>query len=653
MNGQKKKKKKRERERVRERERERERSGACSGRRVEARTTMGRKRKRKGNKRHEDSAEISTRTFRSSASLTRKPSSSSSAAAAEVAEDCREEQGNLSFKNELDKCLDLEDSSAAVLVLCRVLRRLSCHRTQTTWKCPSLKPFRKSLWNVVAHLVRLYRRKPNGVPGKQQRKRKKQESSHVKDGASGGISSLGNGGEEERESSVFLSAVVASKWFALAHETLEVISEKNQVDTKLLLLKQLKNLRYALHPYVEAYIDEQNSSWTARASSALLDGRMADAYEALGAMKDMGKVPKLGAIQRWVRDCMNEDEFAALKSAEAVKVLDAIIRLQPIEWWWMKEKVAETNAAAVPVDAAHLIKWHEPFEASLRTDAVPSDPREIATTSASGESGNYTGRFGTRSREKLCRKLSIHFPRHFYKVIYEEKAADRNPPNRFDLKIFKLPGEAIRFDKGANAIQRRVEVENLPGAFVLVDVLTKSECQQIIAAAESSPDGYVPDETVTSAPTPKGFQPRASNFVWLAEEIVEQVFARVKHLLPQEMGPGGMHKLRGINARLRLYRYSPGAIYRPHVDGAWPGSACKNVGGKEEYCYDGFGDRWSRLTFLVYLNDDFVGGNTTFYTPSPQLGRLEAYSVQPRLGSVLVFPHGGKTLLLLFHQMIL
>ena len=55
-------------------------------------------------------------------------------------------------------------------------------------------------------------------------------------------------------------------------------------------------------------------------------------------------------------------------------------------------------------------------------------------------------------------------------------------------------------------------------------------------------------------------------------------------------------------------------MYRPHVDGAWPGSGVDPKTG--EYVFDAFGDRWSRLTFLVYLNDDFEGGCTTYYTPS-------------------------------------
>lgn len=65
---------------------------------------------------------------------------------------------------------------------------------------------------------------------------------------------------------------------------------------------------------------------------------------------------------------------------------------------------------------------------------------------------------------------------------------------------------------------------------------------------------------------------------------------------------------------LPLCRCRPGAVYRPHVDGAWPGSGVDPATG--EYVFEAYGDRWSRLTFLVYLNNDFEGGCTTYYTPS-------------------------------------
>ena len=81
-------------------------------------------------------------------------------------------------------------------------------------------------------------------------------------------------------------------------------------------------------------------------------------------------------------------------------------------------------------------------------------------------------------------------------------------------------------------------------------------------------------------------------------------------------------------------------MYRPHVDGAWPGSALDPSTGA--YLFDAYGDRWSRLTFLVYLNEGFEGGATTFYSPAPEgSGRvLDARGVEPHAGCVLVFPHG-------------
>jgi hypothetical protein len=81
-----------------------------------------------------------------------------------------------------------------------------------------------------------------------------------------------------------------------------------------------------------------------------------------------------------------------------------------------------------------------------------------------------------------------------------------------------------------------------------------------------------------------------------------------------------------------------GAVYRPHIDGAWPGSGVDEKGALVD---DIFGDRTSRLTFLVYLNDSFGGGGTKFYQPATDdVGKIETRTVEPRQGSILVFPHG-------------
>ena len=120
------------------------------------------------------------------------------------------------------------------------------------------------------------------------------------------------------------------------------------------------------------------------------------------------------------------------------------------------------------------------------------------------------------------------------------------------------------------------------------------------------------------------------------------IFERVRAYLPAALE--GCN-LRGLNARFRVYRYVPGAIYRPHIDGSWPRSGIDRTKppGKQ-YVYDNQNDgaQLSRLTFLIYLNDEFDGGWTTFFVSDKTEGQLNAVRVVPQIGSVLVFPHGAS-----------
>ena len=68
----------------------------------------------------------------------------------------------------------------------------------------------------------------------------------------------------------------------------------------------------------------------------------------------------------------------------------------------------------------------------------------------------------------------------------------------------------------------------------------------------------------------------------------------------------------GLNQRWRLYKYGPDDIFRLHTDGSWPGSKADPTSGS--VVRDAYGDRWSQLTFLIYLDDDYEGGETSFLT---------------------------------------
>ena len=127
------------------------------------------------------------------------------------------------------------------------------------------------------------------------------------------------------------------------------------------------------------------------------------------------------------------------------------------------------------------------------------------------------------------------------------------------------------------------------------------------------------------------------------------------------------YALAGINRRFRVYRYIPNDEERfsPHIDAGFPpgGSSLddddKNDDDDDDddittpylhwdasHQYSSSSEVVSRLTVLIYLNEDFVGGHTKFYQPLSERssdnnddddGNVIA-SIKPRAGSILVFP---------------
>ncbi|HND31736.1 MAG TPA: 2OG-Fe(II) oxygenase [Myxococcota bacterium] len=90
------------------------------------------------------------------------------------------------------------------------------------------------------------------------------------------------------------------------------------------------------------------------------------------------------------------------------------------------------------------------------------------------------------------------------------------------------------------------------------------------------------------------------------------IWERLAPIFPPDLGVPGWRPV-GLNERLRYYRYDPGQFFRPHTDGYF---AREN------------GER-SFLTLLVYLNDDFVGGETCF----------PGAMIRPERGMALLFSH--------------
>jgi prolyl 4-hydroxylase len=168
-----------------------------------------------------------------------------------------------------------------------------------------------------------------------------------------------------------------------------------------------------------------------------------------------------------------------------------------------------------------------------------------------------------------------------------------------------VPGANRPFADGGRLDHSAPLVFSLPG------VCAPAECADMVARVEQLGFADAPITTAT------GFVMRPdirNNTRVMFDDVplAAQLFARVKHVVPARL----CHRRPvGVNERFRCYRYDPGQRFAPHYDGAFVRS-----------------DREaSELTFMIYLNEGFAGGDTVFL----EFGVRET----PRTGAALFFQH--------------
>lgn len=211
-----------------------------------------------------------------------------------------------------------------------------------------------------------------------------------------------------------------------------------------------------------------------------------------------------------------------------------------------------------------------------------------------------------------------------------EVAAEDSSLPMGSMAVWAVAAEALSL--GPHQLQVvRQDVLGVPGAFLLHNVLSPSECEEVVTLTEQL--GYMDVDT--------GKNTQGAVTALLDEEAaLLPLFERVA---PHLRGAGhGQRRLAGLNQRCRFYRYRPNKrdTFRPHRDDSSPAS--------------GFADesrttiRWSarpgetsHLTFLLYLNNDFEHGHTTFFPDfesDDPAARRRRVRVAPMAGSVLCFP---------------
>ncbi len=184
----------------------------------------------------------------------------------------------------------------------------------------------------------------------------------------------------------------------------------------------------------------------------------------------------------------------------------------------------------------------------------------------------------------------------------------------------------------------RTEIETVPACFQVLDVFTPKECLGIINTVNTL--GFTQDASVS---LPRNVR-HNENLVWIADDATQKIiWQRVEAFIKKSPDIFQGQTPIGINQRFRFYKYGEGDFFKPHTDGAWPGSKVIN----KKLINDACDGAYSQMTFLLFLNDDFKGGATTFYVNRNDASRpayteeeMKEVSVRTPQGGVLCFPHG-------------
>lgn len=351
---------------------------------------------------------------------------------------------------------------------------------------------------------------------------------------------------------------------------------------------------------------------TARITAALADEKYIEAKVLLAEMRIRSQQPKIGALCRWVRDLDvvsglstrpidldNPPVQRSLKELEILSVLDAILRVSTS---------IDTNPNAVFSTAPIAFQpiW------DLRPSTAPLPIYESV----------------------LDKSILLHAPKtpSALRVIEQTPGHLRKPPNHHPAILYTTAPNAVPLAPTSPAITYHPHPA-VAGLGLAMNVLSPDECKAIIAAGEAV--NFVPDAPLRED---GDISILAHNFYWVIDSTFHDLlWSRISSYVPQSING---RPVRGINRRFRVYRYVPGAEYRCHIDGAWPPSG---ILPDDTYVYDSSPEenkQSSMYTFLLYLNDEFEGGETTFFMPAAREGTLNGYPLRPVMGSVAIFPHG-------------
>ena len=148
--------------------------------------------------------------------------------------------------------------------------------------------------------------------------------------------------------------------------------------------------------------------------------------------------------------------------------------------------------------------------------------------------------------------------------------------------------------------------------WTIENFISKKECETLILFSEQQGYEEAKVSLTTGAKIMKGIR-NNYRLVYKDVNLANKYWQTLKKFCPNTLEK---NEASGLNEQFRFYKYESDQRFKRHIDGRFKRSD------QEE----------SRVTFMIYLNDDFSGGETKF----------DNVTISPKTGTALCFIHEQK-----------
>lgn len=148
--------------------------------------------------------------------------------------------------------------------------------------------------------------------------------------------------------------------------------------------------------------------------------------------------------------------------------------------------------------------------------------------------------------------------------------------------------------------------------WTIENFLTEKDCEDLILFSEMKGFTAATVSLKSGAKMIKGIR-NNERLVWSDETLATRYWEQLKAFCPKTLDNS---IALGLNEQFRFYKYESNQRFKRHIDGRFKRNETEE----------------SRITFMVYLNDDFDGGATAF----------DDVTIAPKTGTALCFIHEQK-----------